>query len=213
MQHSFWLDKWQKNEIGFHQERFHPALRKHFPRLAKDSTVLVPLCGKSKDMLWLAEQGYQVIGVELAEQAILDFFAENDLEFTREEQGEFIHFYTNGRAIHLIVGDFFSLDAKSLPQCDALYDRAALVALPQKMRSDYVKQCQSLLTVDARLFLINFSYDEAAMQGPPFSITNDEVEDLWQGKLQLIESFDLLAAESKFRDRGLSFMYEQTWLA
>lgn len=213
MQHSFWLDKWHKAELGFHQERTHPALVKHFPKLAQGSRVLVPLCGKSKDMLWLAEQGYQVLGVELAEVAVLDFFAENAVAYRKEEQGEFIHFYADEMAIHLIVGDFFALDKSALPPCDALYDRAALVALPQDMRDDYVAKCRSLLKADARLFLISFSYDESAMQGPPFSLTEEEISTLWQGRLELIESFDLLQAESKFKERGLDYMLEQTWLS
>lgn len=211
MKHSFWFDKWRKDELGFDQLKPHSALKKHFPALAPKSTVLVPLCGKSIDMLWLLEQGYEVIGVELVESAILDFFTENSLAYTRKDVGDFSHFYANELPLHLIVGDFFALGLEQLTLADALYDRAALVALPKDMRADYIKQCQVLLKPEASIFLISFSYDTTAMQGPPFSISDEEISDYWHGQLSLLESFDLLSAEAKFKEKGLSFMYEQTW--
>ena len=210
MQHSFWFEKWRKAEIGFHQLKPHSALKKHFPTLNPGSAVLVPLCGKSKDMLWLQDQGYIVIGIELVEQAVLDFFKENNLEFTSKEDGAFTHFYADN--LHLISGDFFALDPAKLPRFDALYDRAALVALPQTMRQGYADKCKTMLKSNASIFLISFSYDTSVMQGPPFSISESEIEQYWNGDLKLIESFDLLSAEPKFKEKGLSYMYEQTWM-
>ncbi|MBT8142400.1 MAG: thiopurine S-methyltransferase [Gammaproteobacteria bacterium] len=214
MQASFWLNKWQQHEIGFHQDDYHPALVKHFPKLESGAKILVPLCGKSKDMLWLEAQGYQVVGIELAESAVCDFFSEHGLNFTRTEQGETIHYQCTEKNILLIVGDFLALDESILSanSFDALYDRAALVALPAEMRTAYAQQCHALLKHEAKIMLINFNYDQSAMQGPPFSIDRAEIEALWHGRLSLIESFSMLRERSKFMDKGLVYMNEETWL-
>lgn len=211
MHHSFWINKWENAEIGFHQETFHPALVKYFPKLELDSLVLVPLCGKTKDILWLTGQGYRVLGVELVESAVIEFFKENELQYRCEQRGDFSHYFSDELPIQIIAGDFFKLNNAEIERCDALYDRAALVALPVDMRTAYAQQCLSLLKPEAKIFLINFSYDQTAMQGPPFSISKAEIQTLWQGRLNMIDSFNLLQTESKFKDRGLAYMDEQTW--
>ena len=211
MQHSFWINKWENAEIGFHQETFHPAMLKYFPKLEPDSIVLVPLCGKSKDILWLTGQGYRVLGVELVESAVIEFFEENDLQYRCVQQGEFSHYFSDELPIQIIAGDFFKLNNAEVELCDALYDRAALVALPFEMRNPYAQQCLNLLKPAAKILLISFSYDQMAMQGPPFSIAASEIQSLWQGQLKMIDSFSLLQGESKFKDRGLAYMDEQTW--
>ena len=181
MDPAFWHQRWQQNRIGFHQEKINSRLKKYWPQLdlAKGSRVFVPLCGKSLDMMWLLQSGYHVLGVELSAQACADFFSENELPFDETEVDHFRRFTFEG--IELLAGDFFDLDAGDLKSVAAVYDRAALVALPPDMRPDYVAHLAALLPVGTPLLLISMSYDESRMQGPPFSVQDDEVQRLFAG--------------------------------
>lgn len=134
MQPEFWYKKWDSNQIGFHQAEANPYLQRYWPELAiaPSARVLVPLCGKSLDLLWLAGQGHQVLGVELAEKAVEEFFSEHQLQPQISEQGAFKVYRTV--AFELWCGDFFALTAEDVAGCTALYDRAALIALPDAMR-------------------------------------------------------------------------------
>ena len=134
MDEDFWQQRWARNEIGFHLNEVNPYLQQFWPALnvAPGAQVLVPLCGKSLDMLWLAEQGYRVLGVELAQAAVEAFFSEQGLVADIDQVGAFRR-YRSG-AIEVLCGDFFSLTAADLLECRALYDRAALIALPAPMR-------------------------------------------------------------------------------
>ncbi|MCS6947388.1 MAG: methyltransferase domain-containing protein, partial [Steroidobacteraceae bacterium] len=128
MEPQFWLERWQKHEIGFHQSAPHPALARFWSRLAlrPGARVFVPLAGKSLDMLWLAQAGFQVVGIELSPIAVAQFAAEHAPEARRN--------------VELRCGDFFALTRAALGPVDAVFDRAALVALPAAQRRDYVAQ-------------------------------------------------------------------------
>ena len=78
MQPEFWHDRWQRNQIGFHQEQVNPCLERLWPQLElpRGARVLVPLCGKSLDLSWLAASGFEVLGVELSQTAVEQFFSE-----------------------------------------------------------------------------------------------------------------------------------------
>src|SRR5215213_63441 len=91
MEPNFWAERWNKNEIGFHQRDINASLRAYWPTLgiARGAEVFVPLCGKSLDMLWLREQGHSVLGIEFVETAVRDFFAENGLTPRVYKQGSF----------------------------------------------------------------------------------------------------------------------------
>ena len=82
MQPDFWHQRWADNQIGFHQSAPTPLLLKHWPALGitPGAQVFVPLAGKSLDMAWLASQGHRVLGVELSQLAVEQFFAEHDLQ-------------------------------------------------------------------------------------------------------------------------------------
>ncbi len=82
MEPAFWHKRWADNQIGFHQGQVNSYLQTHWPALGLEtgSRVLVPLCGKSLDLVWLAGQGYRVLGVELSRRAVEDFFREHGLE-------------------------------------------------------------------------------------------------------------------------------------
>ncbi|MBI2800800.1 MAG: thiopurine S-methyltransferase [Gammaproteobacteria bacterium] len=175
---AFWRTKWARNEIGFHQPTVHPALSAHWPRLklAAGSRVLVPLCGKSHDLRWLAAAGYEVLGIELSEVAATAFFAEHGLTPTIDRAGPFIRYRTVQTTV--LCGDFMQARQAEVGLCTAFYDRAALIALPPLMRQAYVQVLRNLLPPTARGILICVDY-EAAVQPPPFIVDATELEALY----------------------------------
>jgi len=186
MDHEFWHSRWNKNEIGFHQSDIHPMLVKHWSALTQPRNhVLVPLCGKSRDMHWLQHQGLEVVGSELSEIAMQDFIEDCEVSFTSRTVASF----TSHKAVgyHLIVGDFFALNKNQIGSIDCVYDRAALVALPQDMRDQYVEKLKDLLAPNTEILLITFSYDQSKREGPPFSIDAAEVERLYSSWCQITQ--------------------------
>ena len=213
MDAGFWHQRWQNAEIGFHQPRPLPLLCKHWPTLgvAPGARVFVPLCGKSLDMVWLAEQGHDVLGVELSPLAVAAFFAERGLlpETFESRYGTHSVAHWQGRRIELICGDAFTLDAEALRGCDAFYDRAALIALPPTLRERYVAWLDGALPADSRGLLITLEYDQREMTGPPFSVNEDEVRRGFapRREVTLLERRDLLDDEPGFAARGLRALH------
>lgn len=189
----FWLQRWQENRIGFHQSQINVHLETYWPRLGipPGATVFVPLCGKSLDMLWLAGQGYRVLGVELSPLAAEAFFEENGLTPEIESQSAFRR-YRCGE-IEILCGDFFNLQDKDLAQVSAVYDRASLIALPPDMRTRYASKLHSLLPGRQPILLITLDYPQEERQGPPFAVGDAEVRELYAGRWQIkkIASRDL----------------------
>lgn len=179
MQPDFWHQRWQDNRIGFHQPAPTPLLMKHWPALGvpAGAKVFVPLAGKSHDLAWLAEQGHHVLGVELSKLAIEQFFAEHGLapEVTQTRYGS--HFRAGD--IELVCGDAFGLDAALLADCGAVFDRAALIALPPQLRVRYASQLYHLLPSACRGLLITLEYPQHERDGPPFSVPEQEVGQLY----------------------------------
>jgi len=176
MEANFWHARWEKNEIGFHLGDANPALVKHFGTLGLEpgARIFLPLCGKTLDIGWLLGQGYRVAGAELSELAIQQLFEELGVAPTVVELRALKRYSADG--IDIFVGDIFELDAEALGAIDAIYDRAALVALPPDMRDRYTAHLRAI-TGDAPQLLLTFEYDQSVMPGPPFSIPNDEVQD------------------------------------
>lgn len=174
MDASFWHNRWQTNQTGWHERDVNALLITHFPslNLAQDSRVFVPLCGKSLDLGWLLSQGYAVAGAELSELAVTQLFAELGMEPTISEVGK--HKLFRGERINIFVGDFFALSQEALVPVDAIYDRAALVALPEAMRVQYTTHLKSLTALAPQL-VIGYEYDQTIVPGPPFSVTPDEL--------------------------------------
>lgn len=201
----FWQARWARNQIGFHLKEANPYLLRHWPRLelALGTRVLVPLCGKSLDMAWLAGQGYRVLGVELAEKAAEDFFAEQGLVAETVEQGAF-KVYRAG-ALEIWCGDFFALGAEDAADCLALYDRAALIALPPEVRRRYAEHLNRILPAGCRGMLITLDYEQEKMEGPPFSVAEDEVRRLFNAdwEVQALEKKDVLGKNWRFEQYGL----------
>jgi thiopurine S-methyltransferase len=214
MQQEFWHERWQLNQIGFHNEEINRHLQQNWPVLNPEPgcRVFVPLCGKSNDMLWLLAQGYEVMGVELSPLAVEAFFIENGLPAATSQQGKFSVSETDGLRIY--CGNFFDITAKDLAGVNAVYDRASLVALPLEMRADYSAHMQHLLKPGTKTLLVAFDYPQHEMQGPPFSVKAPEVLALYRSwcDVELLYTEDILDREPGFRARGVSRMQEQVYL-
>jgi len=214
MRAEFWHERWEKSEIGFHQPDFNTYMQKFIGRLElrKAAHVLVPLCGKSLDMLWLAEQGYRVTGIELSERAAKDFFAENKLSCEIVERGG-MKIY-RGVDIEIWCADFFAVNTMDSAEIDAVYDRAALVALPPEMRPSYTGQLTDLIRSGVAILLITLDYPQEEMKGPPFSVSPSEVQDLFQANFEIeyLWGEERLSAEPRFRKKGLTRMDEHVFI-
>jgi thiopurine S-methyltransferase len=214
MQQEFWLERWQNNEIGFHADEINLHLQHFWPelKLSADSEVFVPLCGKSKDMLWLHSQNHAVLGVELSPLAIAAFCNENDLTAKTTEHGAFNLTQINN--IKLYCGNFFDLTPKELSGINAVYDRAALVALPAELRQSYAYHLKNSLPAGVKILLITFDYNQQEMAGPPFSVAPTEVIALYGYwcDIQLLSSKPILEQEPRFQARGLTHLQEHVFL-
>jgi len=216
MQADFWLERWQQNQIGFHEEEINPHLQKFWGNfnIPKGSTIFVPLCGKSSDMLWLLSLGYQVIGVELSPLAVKSFFADNNLSAEVTERGAFQCWQIEGLTI--LQGDFFDLSRTDLADCYAVYDRAALVALPAEMRQQYVAHLRQISPALRHTLLVTLEYNQDEMSGPPFSVSSAEVQALFGADYTIACLFtaDALQENEFFKERGLSQLIESAyWLS
>lgn len=213
MEPKFWQERWARNQLGFHLPEVNPYLERHWPSLAlaEGAKVLVPLCGKSLDLMWLATQGHRVLGVELSEQAVEAFFSEQSLTPRITQRGVFTVYQAD--LIEVWCGDFFALDAEVLADCTAVYDRAALIALPPLMRSQYTEQLNNMLRPGCQGLLITLDYDQTQKAGPPFAVTDEEVKVLlgahWS--LQVIEKQDILGDSWKFVQDGVTRLDERVY--
>lgn len=177
MDSDFWLSKWKEGDTRFHQTQFHPQLEKFGHRFTP-GTILVPLCGKTLDMLYLSSHGHQVIGAELSDIACRDFFTENKIAFTEKTAGGFTVF--ESEKITLWCGDFFKLPEMVWKSVTGVYDRAALVALPEEVRRQYAAEMAKRSQPELEVLLIAYEYPQGAMDGPPFSVTRPEVFNLYR---------------------------------
>ena len=213
MEETFWQARWAQGQIGFHLQEVNPYLQQHWPSLsiAPGSQVLVPLCGKSLDMAWLAGQGLRVLGVELADRAVEDFFAEQGLQPEVEQQGVLRLYRAAG--VEIYCGDFFNVQAEHVAGCTALYDRAALIALPETMRARYVEHLAAILPGNCRGLLVSLEYAQEEMSGPPFSVSQAEIDarlsPYWQ--IELLARHDVLNENWRFLQRGLSSLHESIY--
>jgi thiopurine S-methyltransferase len=183
MERDFWLERWRSGQIGFHQPDVDPSLQRLWSQLRAKSgdPVFVPLCGKSLDMRFFERLGHRVIGVELAEAAVLAYFEEGGEQPKRESIAGRVRFSGSGTTLYCC--DYFELGAEALAGVRAVYDRAALIALPPPMRARYVEHLRSLLPTGPgpEILLLTIEYDQAAVDGPPFSVADAEVRSLYSG--------------------------------
>jgi thiopurine S-methyltransferase len=204
---SFWHQKWRGNDIAFHRSEPNPLLVEYFKALSlvKGSRIFLPLCGKTLDIPWLLSEGYRVVGAELSKIAIEQLLTELGVEPKILRVGELDHY--SAENIDLFVGDIFDLSSQILGQVDAIYDRAALVALPEAMRDRYTAHLMEM-TGKAPQLLICYEYDQSCMEGPPFSISHEEVSQHY------INNYDLTFRVSINVAGGLKGFAanEQVWL-
>ena len=213
MEPEFWQERWARNQIGFHLPEVNPYLQRHWSQLAlvEGARVLVPLCGKSLDLMWLASHGLRVMGVELSEQAVEAFFSEQNLVPRITRRDAFTVYQTD--LIEVWCGDFFALDAEALAGCTALYDRAALIALPPLMRAQYAEHLSRLLPSGCQGLLITLDYDQSQKAGPPFAVTDDEVKVLFGSDwtVKTLQEQDVLGESWKFVQEGVTRLDERVY--
>jgi thiopurine S-methyltransferase len=213
MEKEFWLEKWDKDSIGFHQSKYHPILENKISSLdTKDleKTILVPLCGKTLDMIFLKEQGFRVIGSEFSEKACLDFFKENNIEFKTSKKDEFIIF--ESKMITLYCGDYFKL--KLDKKISYLYDRAAIVALDPKDRQKYADKHTELLAPSGKALLLCFEYDQSLCSGPPFSIEERLLREYFEKgfSIELIENNEIEIGNPRMIEAGVNKAIQKAYL-
>lgn len=213
MEPHFWMDRWDQGQIGFHLSEVNPALIRHWANRGHDAkgSVLVPLCGKSLDLLYLRDQGHSVTGIELSPLAVEAFWQESGITPTVTQDG--LHRIHEGEGIRLIEGDFFSARSDQFEPPSWVYDRAALIALPAAMRDRYCAHLSNLAP-EASLLLVTLDYDPREKAGPPFPVSPQEVERRFQTThiLQLLETRDALAENPSFRNQGVSALREHVFL-
>lgn len=213
MEISYWLSRWEKGKTGFHADAVNEHLVKFWDSLGllPDSVVFVPLCGMSLDMLWLAERGFKVVGVEASEMACRMFFEQTGQEYEIIARKGFQVY--RGKDIAIWCGDFFKLKEKDLPEIRAVYDRAALVAMPADKRPLYAHKISRLMNNDVLMLLVSFTYPQDKMTGPPFSVPKMEVEHLFRSyEVRQLDSLDVLGKSKKYQKRGLPELHEISYL-
>jgi thiopurine S-methyltransferase len=212
MEPSFWHSKWDAKQIGFHQHEVNPLLLKYWSNLnlSPDSEVFVPLCGKTLDICYLAELGHKVLGCELSQAAVEQFFTENSLAYSMSPEiasaGKLNQF--DAEQVVIYQGDIFALTTNELPDVKAFYDRAALIAWPESMRLAYVEKLAKLVPPESLGLLITLDYPQEALKGPPFAVSNDWVV------ANMSEYFDveLLSCEDVLSDNPRFVNKEVPWL-
>jgi thiopurine S-methyltransferase len=218
MEPQFWHARWKAGQIGFHQAEINRHLSTYWPRLQVPETgaVLVPLCGKSRDMTWLHAQGHRVVGVELSRDACEAFFVEQDLTFSVEDRKNAQVFHGQGRAegIDLWCANVFDVTPAEIGPVAALFDRAAMIALPAPMRQKYAQHLTILLPAGARGLLVTIDHPPGQREGPPFAVPQAEVRALLEPAFS-IEPWlrdDLLARpEAAERNWGVTEMHEDVY--
>jgi thiopurine S-methyltransferase len=210
----FWRERWQNKDIGFHQPVIHEMLQKHWPSLglAAGGQVFVPLCGKSLDMVWLAEQGHRVVGAELSAIAIDEFFAERGLKPAARTVGNFV--VKSAGAYELWCGDIFEMTPDALADVAAVYDRAALVAFPPELQDRYAAKLKELVPAACPILLVALDYAQEQMTGPPFAVPRTQVDRLFSEShaISEVENRDALDSNPRFRQRGLTALKETIYL-
>jgi thiopurine S-methyltransferase len=208
-----WLQRWETQKIGWHHEEFNPHLLNYWPALniPINGLVLAPLCGKSRDLVWLVERGYRVRGVELSPLAVAQFFQEQGLEALRQVHGSF-ELWSAG-PYELYCGDIFDLAELDNSQVAAVYDRASLVALNPDQRKRYAELLLSCLPQTCPTLLVAMDYPQQEMAGPPYSVAEEEVRAHYQRhyRVTLLHSLNLLQETPRYGDRGLSRMTEEIY--
>jgi thiopurine S-methyltransferase len=181
-------------------------------KLSSQNSIFVPLCGKSLDMNYLIQKNYKVIGVEISELAIQQFFEENNLSYTISKEEKFELY--EGDKIKIYCGDFFDLQSNHLNHVKAVYDRASLIALDDELRQKYVKHLSDIISLDVRILLLILNYPQHQRSGPPFAVSKLEVDKLFKGSFDFQELYcvDDIENEPMFQNLGVDFVEKAVYL-
>lgn len=214
MEISYWQSRWQNDKTGWHMQQVFSPLKTYWNslQLAKGATVFVPLCGKSLDLEWLVNQGHYVVGIDMSVKAVHELTKRHNEPFEESSKGSFTCYKSN--SMELWRGDVFKLQKRWLPAIDAIYDKAALIALPPEMRKAYVITLKSFLQPHTQIFINCFEYNQNEMSGPPFAVFRDELESLWgdQFNIKLLHAQSLFDELTNFHRRGLhSYLKEKIY--
>jgi thiopurine S-methyltransferase len=211
MEPEFWQQRWATGQIGWHRDQVNEALSANLDRLTggRPSRVLVPLCGKSQDLVFLARAGHHAVGIELVEQAVREFFAEQARRPKSAANAKGVRHETQN--LTLLQMDFFDVTRDDVGALDCAYDRAALIALPPGERRRYVTHLLGLLPVHAPILLITLDYDGSSTSGPPFAVSDGEVRELFGPACEVEELAQIVAEDVSERLRDASAR-ETTWL-
>ena len=213
MDEKFWTACWETQEIGFHLPEVNPVLLAFWSQLSLDSSakVLVPLCGKSLDLKWLVQQGCHVVGVELSQLAVDAFFSEQSIQPDIQTNDKF-QLYAS-KQLKIWCGDIFDFPDTQLEMIQAVYDRGALVALPADMRKAYMQKLLQGLPNKARWLLVTFEYDESFMQGPPFSVSQNEVQMYFEGyDIRQVNKKEMIETMPKAQNLGLNSIHQCVYM-
>jgi thiopurine S-methyltransferase len=233
MEQSFWHERWDKGQIGFHRDEVNPNLVRHLqawvPSASPDGQggalaqqrILVPLAGKTIDVTWLAARGADVVAAEFVEQAVRSYFVEAKLTPTEQRYDAGLRFNAKvpgevasqpGGSVEFLVSDFFALRPEHVGPLTLVYDRAALVAISPERRAEYAQQLALLSPRGARLLLVSFSHDQG--NGPPFSVPPEDVRHLLSPffELTLLADENIIEREPRYKDRGMTYCHEHVWL-
>jgi len=209
-----WLDRWKKGTTGWHRSDINPQLIENINQLAKTrpQKIFVPLCGASLDMKYLIDQGFHVVGVELSSIAIDRFFNENKIEHKVSKVEDFVLY--QGKNIEIYCGDFFRLKKNYLYDVSCIYDRAALIALNPDLQKKYVRHLKDILPNSSKILLLTMFYPQNEMEGPPFSVGDDNVEDLFSGSKEIKKISSLNEKESSLKpdDLNLKYLFKNVYL-
>lgn len=213
MDSDFWHARWQADQIGFHQDEINPYLVNYWPalQLKGEGRVFVPLCGKTLDMIWLLDQGHTIVGSEISPVAVEAFFTENRLNPEIRQEAGFTRWSCD--RIEILCGDFFDLTPAGIGSIDALYDRAALIALTPVQRTRYAAMLRELLEQQTPGLLITLDYKQQQMDGPPFAVSTEEVRNLYQDgfTIEQLAHTDILDTQPRFREKGLTALTESVY--
>jgi len=209
---NIWESRWQEDRIGFHLKEVNPYLIQFSDQLLHQNPdrVFVPLCGKTLDLCWLTKKTKRVIGVELVNKAVQDFFAENNITYLIRQEDTLQKF--SSKYIDIYLGDFFKLNPEKTSPFKAIYDRASIVAIEKLERRKYVDHLFSFLDPAGRILLITLEYNQNQMNGPPYSVPPEEIKSIFEplGSLKLLETRDIL--DDHFRNKGLTHLLEHVFL-
>ena len=209
-----WISRWENNRIGWHADQINRQLIEYLDKLNLSSgdTIFVPLCGKTKDMLFLLENQINVIGVEMSIIAAEKFFSENNLSYSISNSDGFILY--EGDGIRIYCGNYFDLDINHLQEVKAVYDRASLIALDSELRQKYIKHLNDIIVSDVRILLLTLNYPQHQRSGPPFAVSRHEVDELFRVSFQCreLECINDIENEPMFQNLGVDFVEKAVYL-